>query len=44
MDRAANSIARHGLIAVQSFKGRDAMQIAVLNAICHPDKPSRIMG
>lgn len=44
VDRAAEAIARKGLIAVQSFKGRDAVQIAGLNAICHPDKPSRIIG
>jgi type VI secretion system protein ImpC len=44
VDRAAETIARKGLIAVQSFKGRDAVQIAGLNAICHPDKPSRIIG
>jgi len=44
VDRAADVIARKGLIAVQSFKGRDAAQIAGLNAICHPDKPSRIIG
>ncbi len=44
VDRAAEAIARKGLIAVQSFKGRDAAQIAGLHAICHPDKPSRIIG
>ncbi len=44
VDRAADAIARKGLIAVQSFKGRDAAQIAGLHAICHPDKPSRIIG
>ena len=44
VDRAAETIARKGLIAVQSFKGRDAAQIAGLHAICHPDKPSRIIG
>jgi type VI secretion system ImpC/EvpB family protein len=44
VDRAAEGITRKGLIAVQSFKGRDAAQIAGLHAICHPDKPSRIIG
>lgn len=44
VDRAAGTIARKGLIAVQSVKGRDAVQIAGLNAICHPERPSRIIG
>lgn len=44
VDRAAETIARKGLIAVQSFKGRDAAQITGIHAICHPDKPSRLLS
>ncbi|HAV64569.1 MAG TPA: hypothetical protein DCY13_19650 [Verrucomicrobiales bacterium] len=44
VDRAAEAIARKGFIAVQSFKGRDAAQVTGIHAICHPEKPSRILG
>ena len=44
VDRAAEAIARQGLIAVQSFKGKDAAQVTGIHAICHPEKASRVFS
>lgn len=44
VDRAAQAIAAKGLIAVQSFKGRDAAMINGIHAICHPEKRSVAFG